>query len=546
MDRDVAIKILKPKVLRRSPDVSERFIQEVRIASKLVHPNVVTTFDFGETPEGVTYMVMEYLDGVTVDQVIDSEGRFLESRAIDVCSQILDCLEVAHESGIVHRDLKPSNIMLVDNQKTSDFAKILDFGVAKLVDTEQPTGDLDQAPARQSTKFIGTPIYMSPEQILGDSVSAVSDLYSVGLMLYEMLTGVPPIEASQVAEVVQQHLDARPLPFRGLEMVNEPLREVIRRATARYPEDRYGSAREFAAALRGLMVEEGSLLESRAPAPQPPAQEPGDHEEPEDEAGLSDVFMGRNYIGMDFEAEDGGSGFDPLDPKSSQRRSRRDRREQSRGRRERSPRSAPRHASSDRSSAAAEKATASSTTSSLTPDGSLELDLDHVRRTDRRRQRAARRPPTAESSEPPSLFSSYGRLFGYGLGAIFSFYLSFLLITVFFIGYSVTTRVIFGLLPLVLAGIWAGFATVPSTRESFRERWFIPFSRNGVVLAIVLFGVLALTAPESMASSLRESGDWLFAEGPDTLVLQGLAHFTGRLTDGLSVLYAAIAGVLPW
>lgn len=249
MERDVALKFLKPKVVESNPEVSERFIREVKIASKLKHPNVVTIFDFGTADDDLYYMVQEYVAGTTLDTVLTNQGAMPPERVVHIAAQVLDCLKEAHTLGIIHRDLKPANIMLTSQSDDEDFVKILDFGVAKLLDPEDAKSG--GGASRQSTKFIGTPIYMSPEQILGREVQAASDLYSVGLILYEMATGQAPIQADRVAEVVQQHLSDEPLAFPRLHLLPENLATVILRATSRHPKDRYRTAEAFRLAILG-------------------------------------------------------------------------------------------------------------------------------------------------------------------------------------------------------------------------------------------------------------------------------------------------------
>jgi serine/threonine protein kinase len=335
MERDVALKFLKPKVVESNPEVSERFIREVKIASKLKHPNVVTIFDFGTAQDDLYYMVQEYVAGTTLDTILTNEGAMAPERAIHIAAQVLDCLKEAHALGIIHRDLKPANIMLTSQNGDDNFAKILDFGVAKLLDPEDAKSG--GGAARQSTKFIGTPIYMSPEQILGREVQVASDLYSMGLILYEMATGQPPIQADRVAEVVQQHLSDEPLAFPRLHLLPESLAQVILRATSRHPKDRYRSAEAFRRALLGEVWSNDTaeelepIQEEREPSlwrrPNSPsagvptlpatarvASSPGISGAPgmpvsasspqAHEAQAQDIFSGRNYIDVDDFAED--------------------------------------------------------------------------------------------------------------------------------------------------------------------------------------------------------------------------------------------------
>ncbi len=338
MERDVALKFLKPKVVASNPEVSERFIKEVQIASRLKHPNVVAIYDFGETDDGIYYMVQEFVDGVTVDALLP-EGRPLEpERVISFCRQALSCLAEAHSHGIIHRDLKPSNLMATTSETGEEIIKILDFGVAKLLEKDE-TGAISQI--RQSTKFIGTPIYMSPEQILGREVQPSSDLYSVGLMLYEMITGQAPIQAEQIAEVVQQHLSDDPFDFPMIHLLSEPMQQVIYKATARHPKDRFADADAFSEALRVASGEATSGSDDVAsPDLVDEAIRKGEERFAEEkrrrqrlaeegsEGEELDAFLGKNYIGLDAEEfeptfkpltseEQGASGAPPAASSSS-------------------------------------------------------------------------------------------------------------------------------------------------------------------------------------------------------------------------------------
>lgn len=284
MGRDVALKVLKPEILEKMPEVSDRFINEARIVSQLRHPNSVTVFDFGEVAT-VSYMVMEYIEGSPLDEVLE-RGPMSIDRTCRVLKQILKSLDEAHALGIIHRDLKPGNIMLTELHGESDFVKVLDFGVAKLMgDTD---GEPSQTPVRRSTQFIGTPIYMSPEQVLGQEVVPASDLYSLGLIVYEMLTGDQPIEAANVATVAQKHLDDKPLPFKKIKQLPKAFQRLILKATARYPQQRFTSVPEFARAIPGAIdldhsAEFSKLLAQRAA-------------EANEQESIPEVFSGRGYV----------------------------------------------------------------------------------------------------------------------------------------------------------------------------------------------------------------------------------------------------------
>lgn len=205
--RPVAVKMLHQRPLTTDMEV-KRFLQEARAASAISHANVVTIFDFGLTPEGQPYMVMDYIDGVSLEQLI-KEQKLTVHKVLAIFIQVCDALAAAHKRGILHRDLKPSNIMLVKDDAGADMVKLVDFGMAKfIVESEDlklsKTGDL-----------CGTPLYMSPEHFKGTNLDARSDIYSLGCVMYEALTGNPPFSGISVYEMMNAHINEEPsrLPF---------------------------------------------------------------------------------------------------------------------------------------------------------------------------------------------------------------------------------------------------------------------------------------------------------------------------------------------
>jgi serine/threonine protein kinase len=241
VDREVAIKVIHPNLLADAA-VIKRFLREARLASKLNHPNAVGVLDFGQTAEGMFYLVMELLTGRTLDQVIEEDGLFDARRVVKIGTQICDALEAAHAMSIVHRDLKPENVMLLDTGR--DFVKVLDFGLAK---------SLEQDPAMDVTVsgiLQGTPQYVPPERACGQSGDGRSDLYSLGCMLYLLATGVLPFSAPSINDLLIKHVAERPPPMLG---VPDVLSDVIFRLLAKKPQDRYASATETRAALEAVL-----------------------------------------------------------------------------------------------------------------------------------------------------------------------------------------------------------------------------------------------------------------------------------------------------
>jgi predicted Ser/Thr protein kinase len=205
LERPVAVKVLKPE-FAADPEVAERFMREARTMARLRHSGAAMIFDAGRLPDGRPFIVMEYVDGETLADVLAKEGRLAPARAVEIACAICDVLAAAHALGIVHRDLKPSNIMLNERGVC-----LLDFGIAKVLAT---SADVTKTHATtESGLIIGTPRYMSPEQCLGQPVGPASDLYSVGVLLYEMLAGRPPfIDQLQSAVLVKQ-ATALPAPL---------------------------------------------------------------------------------------------------------------------------------------------------------------------------------------------------------------------------------------------------------------------------------------------------------------------------------------------
>ncbi len=197
LGRICAVKVLNPNYSgEHDPEFHKRFFLEASIASKLTHPNTVTIFDYGRTDDDVYFMAMEYLDGKTLHRAIREAGAFPEERVGHIARQICRALREAHAHGVIHRDLKPANIYLVSHGDEDDFVKVLDFGLVKNVSERDEAEDLTQ-----TGLFMGSPKYMAPEQIRGDRVDARTDVYSLGIILYEMLTGKVPFDKSNSVNI---------------------------------------------------------------------------------------------------------------------------------------------------------------------------------------------------------------------------------------------------------------------------------------------------------------------------------------------------------
>jgi len=241
--RKVAIKTLHPH-LSRDPKVKARFEREVGTIAELEHPNTIQVHDFGSTPDGILYIVMEFLQGRSLADLLEKEGALTPERALHVVEQVCGSLEEAHNRGIVHRDLKPDNVVLVERAGKKDFVKVLDFGIAKRANEE----DRNEQKLTQQGMVLGTPPYMSPEQFTGQPIDARSDIYSLGVMAYEMLSGRLPFQANTAWEWATQHMTQPPIPLESMAegmRAPEAMRSAIRRALAKGPNERFQTVREF-------------------------------------------------------------------------------------------------------------------------------------------------------------------------------------------------------------------------------------------------------------------------------------------------------------
>lgn len=274
MNRMVAIKVLHAKFADRD-DLNSRFRREARTMSQLSHPNTARVYKYGTLPDGSAYFVMDFLKGRNLAHVVRQEGPMAPERAINIMIQVCGALDEAHQAGIIHRDLKPENIFLTQPIGGEDFPKVLDFGLAKVGQKQMGRGSMMLT--KQGMVF-GTPEFMSPEQTQGEKLDRRSDVYSLGLILYELLTGKLPFDATKPVEVMRAHVKDPPIPLSrrvpGIGF-SERLDTVMLKALAKRPRDRYQTAMEFADALQHCLMGAPTAATQRAlravPTPVPPA-----------------------------------------------------------------------------------------------------------------------------------------------------------------------------------------------------------------------------------------------------------------------------------
>lgn len=260
MKKVLALKLLRSEY-SRVPDAARRFEREAQSASRLSHPNIIAMTDFGHGAEGELFLVMEFVAGETLSDVLAREGRLAPTRACHIASQMLSALAHAHEQGIIHRDLKPANVMLVKDADPGkpETVKILDFGIAKMVaapgcgpEQGQGQGQGNDEPLTRGLMIFGTPSYMSPEQAAGEEVDGRADLYSCGIMLYEMLAGRRPFLSDDLVKVMAMQITAPPPRLSEIAPeahISADLEAVVMRALAKDRNQRFANAAEFRHAL---------------------------------------------------------------------------------------------------------------------------------------------------------------------------------------------------------------------------------------------------------------------------------------------------------
>jgi serine/threonine-protein kinase len=262
LNRAVAVKILSPEFQRKDPQFVRRFFLEAATAARLNHPNTITVYDYGETERGELFIAMEYLKGRPLSRVISADGAFSPERTVHISMQIIRALREAHAKGIIHRDLKPGNIMLLDEGDDADFAKVLDFGLVKLFNTGadnavyQALQNAEEGnELTRAGMFLGSPKYMSPEQIQGHDLDPRTDIYSLGIIMYQMLAGRVPFRGSSSVEIIYKHVNqAVPAIHELNPEADAPpeLEAIVQRTLAKDRTDRYASMSDLLAAMKDV------------------------------------------------------------------------------------------------------------------------------------------------------------------------------------------------------------------------------------------------------------------------------------------------------
>lgn len=247
LKRDVALKILHPDHGAKVTAV-QRFEREVKATSELTHPNTVRVFDYGVTPDGLWYYAMELLEGTTLGELVRAEGPQPAERVVHIVSQAARALAEAHAKGIVHRDIKPDNLFLTSAGGEVDFVKILDFGIANVIQADG-SGHITT-----TGSIPGTPVYMAPEVITGSHGAPPADVYGLGAVMYFLLAGKPPFDADNWAQAMIANAQLEAKPPSSIEGIEVPadLEDIVMRCLAKDPEQRYGDGAALAAALAGV------------------------------------------------------------------------------------------------------------------------------------------------------------------------------------------------------------------------------------------------------------------------------------------------------
>ena len=271
LGKSVCIKVMHPRHMA-DPTARKRFRQEAKTASRLHHPNCINILDFGSMSDGTLFIVMDFIEGRNLSEVLRREQILDQKRVLRIADQVCSALEEAHSHGIIHRDLKPANVMLDDKNRQTDLVTVLDFGIAKIGASKEAV-DLTAADLTESGNICGTVTYMSPEQVKGESLDGRSDFYSLGVVMYELCTGEPPFRSDSIVETANMHLSEMPMsPSLLLPHLSPAVESLILALMAKDRDDRPASPFEVKELIRKAA---GALSPNHAPAGAPgPATRP--------------------------------------------------------------------------------------------------------------------------------------------------------------------------------------------------------------------------------------------------------------------------------
>ena len=265
LDRVVALKVLGAGH-DRDPNFYKRFFLEASVTAKLTHPNTITLYDYGRTDDGIFFIAMEYLNGRTLSAAMQQDGPLAQERVIHIAQQICRSLREAHALGIIHRDLKPANVMLLRQHDDHDFVKVLDFGLVKFFSGESAESEITNAGT-----FMGSPHYIAPEQARNQSPDQRCDIYSLGVLLYHMLTGKVPFTAQAPVDIILKHLHEAPVPpceLRPDLEISLELQDIVLKCMAKSRDDRFQSMDDLLAQLKIVRTHVTGLS---APSSMPPS-----------------------------------------------------------------------------------------------------------------------------------------------------------------------------------------------------------------------------------------------------------------------------------
>jgi eukaryotic-like serine/threonine-protein kinase len=250
----VAIKVISPHLAANSVFV-KRFQREAKVGFLLSHPHIVKVYEFGETPEGLLFMVMEFIQGQTLGYYLERNAPFTVTRCLEILKPLCQALDAAHQRNILHRDLKPANILVAKDSSDRETVKLVDFGLVKLL---EPDNEITQGSTNLTGmgEACGTPYYMSPEQIIGQPLSPTADIYSLGVIIYQMLTGKLPIESSSIRQILSIKINQDlPPPSEKFPFIPTTLDRVLQKSMARNPRNRYQTAGELLADFQRVTAE---------------------------------------------------------------------------------------------------------------------------------------------------------------------------------------------------------------------------------------------------------------------------------------------------